>query len=115
MTALEIDKIRRKIVKQGFTSKYPGGSNEYMQYISNHYVTPGPRIMDLTSVHIKFIASKRLSTSGTTVINQWYVEITIEHGLSSYRFKTYDYYPDIVDRLLLKVKQYMAFEEFLKK
>lgn len=115
MTALEIDKIRRKIVKQGFTSKYSGGSNEYMQYISNHYVSPGTRVMELTSVHINFIASKRLSTRGTTVIDQWCVEIAIEHGLSNYRFKTYDYYPDIVDRLLLKVKQYIAFEEFLKK
>ena len=115
MTALEIDKIRRKIVKQGFTSKYPGGSNEYIQYISNHYLIPGTTYMKLTDVHINFIASKRLSTSGTFLINNWYVEITIEHGLSSYRFKTYDYYPDIVDRLLLKVKQYIAFEEFLKK
>lgn len=115
MTALEIDKVRKKIVRNGFTSKYSGGSNEYTQYISNHYVTLGTRVMELTYVNIKFIASKILSTSGSTVINQWYVEITIEHGLSSYRFKTYDYYHDIVPRLLQRIKHYIAFEEFLKK
>jgi hypothetical protein len=114
MTALEIDKIRKKIVREGFTSSN-GGSNEYIQYVNNHYLNPGTTIERLIIVYISFKTDKRYLMNGTTVINQWYVEITINHGLSSYKFNTYDYYSNTVDTLLLKVKQYIAFEEFLKK
>ena len=114
MNALDIDKIRKKIVREGFTSS-KGRPNEYIQYVNNHYLNPGTTIERLIVVYIFFKTDKRYLMNGTTVINQWYVEITINDGLSSYKFNTYDYYPNTVDTLLLRVKQYIAFEEFLKK
>jgi hypothetical protein len=109
MTALEIDKIRRKIVKEGYKPD-KGGSNRYRQYISDKPLIPSSIIKELMHVTICFKTDKTYLNVG-----YWSVEVTVYHGHCTYTFETYDYYPDIVDRLLLRVKQYMAFEEFLKK
>jgi hypothetical protein len=109
MTALEIDKIRRKIVKEGYKPD-KGGSNKYRQYVSNKALKPGSIIKELMYSTILFKADKTYLNVG-----YWSVQVHVNYGHCTYTFETYDYYPDIVPRLLQRINQYMAFEEFLKK
>ena len=109
MNATDIDKIRKKIVREGFKPD-KGGSNRYRQYISNKSINPGFIITELMYVTILFKADKTYLNVG-----YWSVQVHVNYGHCTYTFETYDYYPDIVDTLLLRINQYMAFEEFLKK
>jgi hypothetical protein len=108
MTALEIDKIRKKIVREGYKPD-KGGSNRYRQYISNKALKPGSIIKELMYITILFNSDKTYLNVG-----YWSVQVIIVYGHCSYVFETYDYYPDIVPRLLQRINQYMAFEEFRK-
>ena len=109
MNATDIDKIRKKIVREGFKPD-KGGSNRYRQYISNKSINPGSIMKELIYVTILFKADKTYLNVG-----YWSVQVHVNYGHCTYTFETYDYYPDIVDTLLLRINQYMAFEEFLKK
>jgi hypothetical protein len=108
MNATDIDKIRKKIVREGFKPD-KGGCNRYRQYISNKALKPGSIMKELIHVTIFFKADKTYLNVG-----YWSVQVIIVYGHCSYVFETYDYYPDIVDTLLLRINQYMAFEEFRK-
>lgn len=109
MNATDIDKIRKKIVREGFKPD-KGGSNRYRQYISNKSINPGSIMKELIYVTILFKADKTYLNVG-----YWSVQVHVNYGHCTYTFETYDYYPDIVDTLLQRINQYMAFEEFLKK
>jgi hypothetical protein len=108
MTALEIDKIRKKIVREGYKPD-KGGSNRYRQYVSNKALKPGSIIKELMYITILFQPDKTYLNVG-----YWSVHVTVTYGHCTYTFETYDYYPDIVPRLLQRINQYMAFEEFRK-
>ena len=51
MNATDIDKIRKKIVREGFKPD-KGGSNRYRQYISNKSINPGSIMKELIYVTI---------------------------------------------------------------
>ena len=108
MNATDIDKIRKKIVREGFKPD-KGGCNRYRQYISNKALKPGSIIQELMYVTILFKANKTYLNAG-----YWNVQVHVNYGHCTYTFETYDYYPDIVDTILQRVNQYMAFEEFRK-
>lgn len=109
MNATDIDKIRKKIVREGFKPD-KGGSNRYRQYISNKALKPGSIMKELIYVTILFKADKTYLNVG-----YWSVQVHVNYGHCTYTFETYDYYPDIVDKILQRTNQYMAFEEFRKK
>ena len=108
MNATDIDKIRKKIVREGFKPD-KGGSNKYRQYISNKSINPGSIMKELIYVTILFKADKTYLNVG-----YWSVQVHVNYGHCTYTFETYDYYPDIVDTLLQRINQYIAFEEFRK-
>jgi hypothetical protein len=108
MLATEIDKIRKKIVRQGYIPD-KGGSNRYRQYVTNKATNPDSIMKELIYVIILFKADKTYLNVG-----YWSVHITVSYGHCTYTFETYDYYPNIVDTLLQRINQYMAFEKFRK-
>lgn len=117
MTALEIDKIRKKIVRNGFKPREKGSTTYYTDTRNPKTFAYTVGTIEVTEFsHITVSFENESYFNGKTFKNEkhWHVKVTIMLGSGKYEFKFYTYLPNIVDDIFLKIRQYIAFEEFLK-
>ena len=118
MTALEIDKIRKKIVRNGFKPREKGSTTYYTDTRNPKSFVHKVGTIEVTEFSYITVSFENESYfNGKTFKNEkhWHVKVTIMLGSGKYEFKFYTYLPNIVDDIFLKIRQYTAFEEFLKK
>jgi hypothetical protein len=117
MYATEIDKVRKKIVRNGFKPREKGSTTYYTDTRNAKSFVHKVGTIEVTEFSYITIDFKNESYfNGKTFTDEkhWYVKVTVMLGSGKYEFKFYTYLPNIVDDIFLKIRQYIAFEEFLK-
>ena len=109
MLKIEIDKIRKQILKHGFKPRN-GVSSRYDKNIYiDQKLNSKIKYTKIINISIMFSVAKE-GYPGSL----WAANILVELGETQYVFKESDYYPGLVDDILIKVNQYLAFCEFIE-
>lgn len=117
MYATEIDKVRKKIVRNGFKPRDQGSNLYYTDTRNNKtfaYTVGTIEVTEFSYITIGFENESYFNGKTFKTEKHWHVKVTIMLGSIKHEFKFYTYLPNIVDDIFLKIRQYIAFEEFLK-
>lgn len=104
MLLTEIDKIRKGLIKHGFRAA-DRSCNKYRTYYN------------LKGLSRFMMVSVLFESDGKDDIKRtlnWIVTVVVGPLHEQYTFKIYVYSSDTVDNILLKIKQYVGFYEFIK-
>jgi hypothetical protein len=104
MVLTEIDKVRRTLIRHGFRAA-DKNCNEYRTYFNLKEIGRFMMVSILFESDVKHDIKRTLN---------WIVTVKIGPLHEQYTFKIFVYTSDTVDNMLLRIKQYIAFHQFIK-